>query len=102
MAEDQEPISTLEADSSMEGWDGITYVIFAAEWQCPPEDYQGRLEVAREAIGQPSRAFDLHDPACPRTEGEACCCGLVSVFTNDRWVAYVDIRHQVVGKHPIH
>lgn len=99
MADDLEPISTVETDSSMEGWDGITYVIFAAERQCPPEDYQGRLEVARQAIGEPVSAFDLHDPACPKIEGGACCCGLVSVFTNDRWVAYVGMSHTVQAIH---
>lgn len=87
----------------MEGWDGVTYVIFAAEWQCLPEDYQGRLEVARQAIGDPLRAFDFHDPACPRIDGGDCCaCGLVSIFTNDRWVAYVDMFHALQSVDSIH
>lgn len=43
MAEDQEPISTVEADSSMEGWDGFTYVIFAPERQFAPEATKGAL-----------------------------------------------------------
>lgn len=102
MADDLEPISTVETDSSMEGWDGITYVIFAAERQCPPEDYQGRLEVARQAIGEPVSAFDLHDPACPKIEGGPCRCGLVSIFTNDRWVAYVDMAHALQAVYAIH
>lgn len=102
MAEDQEPISTLETDTTMEGWDGVTYVIFAAERQCAPEDYHGRLEVARAAIGDPSRTFDLHDPACPKIDGGPCCCGLVSVFTNDRWVAYVDMFHSLQAVHAMH
>jgi len=55
----------------MEGWDGVTYVIFAAERQCPSEDYQGRLEVARQAIGELWRAFDLHDPACSTGSSES-------------------------------
>lgn len=101
MADDQEPISTVETDSSMEGWDGITYVIFAAERQCAPEDYQGRLEVARQAIGEPVSAFDLHDPACPKIDGGPCCCGLVSIFTNDRWVAYVDMFHTLQAVHSL-
>ncbi|MGH8036497.1 MAG: hypothetical protein ACREPD_02025 [Stenotrophomonas sp.] len=101
VAEDQEPISTVEVDSSMEGWDGVTYVIFAAERQCLPEDYEGRLAVATQAIGQPWRHFDLHDPTCPRIDGGPCCCGLVSVFTNDRWVAYVDMSHAVQAVHSI-
>lgn len=101
MSDAPEAISEVEADSSVEGWDGVTYVIFAAEWQCPPEDYQGRQEVARAAIGQPLRAFDLHDPACPKIEGRACCCGLVTVFTNDRWVAYVDMFHTLVYQYPL-
>ena len=86
----------------MEGWEGITYVIFAAERQCRPEDYQGRLEVARQDIGEPWRAFDLHDPACPRIEGGDCACGLVSIFTNDRWVAYVDMFNRLQAIHSLH
>lgn len=101
MTDEQEPISTVDTDSSMEGWDGVTYVIFAAERQCLPEDYQGRLEVARQAIGEPLRAFDLHDPACPKVEGGACACGLVSIFTNARWVAYVDMYCRVQAIHPM-
>jgi hypothetical protein len=83
----------------VEPWDGVTYVIYAAERQCLPEDFEGRLEVARQAIGEPWRAFDLHDPLCPRAEGRDCTCGLVSVFTNDRWVAYVDAFHAVQAIH---
>lgn len=49
----------------------ITYVIYAAERQCLPEDYQGRIEVARQAIGEPWRAVDLHDPLCPKIEAGA-------------------------------
>lgn len=61
----------------MEGWDGFTYVIFAAERQFAPEDYQGRLEVARQAIGEPLRAFDLHDPAlAPRLRAGLAAAGL--------------------------
>lgn len=101
MTDDQEPISNVDTDSSMEGWDGVTYVIFAAERQCLPEDFQGRLEVARQAIGEPWRAFDLHDPLCPKIEGRECACGLVSVFTNDRWVAYVDAFHILQIVHPV-
>lgn len=101
MTDDQEPISTVDTDSPMEGWDGVTYVIFAAERQCLPEDFQGRQEVARAAIGQPLRAFDLHDPACPKIEGRECTCGLVSIFTNDRWVAYVDMFHNLQAVHPL-
>lgn len=71
MTDEQEPISTVDTDSSMEGWDGVTYVIFAAERQCLPEDFQGRLQVARQAIGEPWRAFDLHDPACRSRVGTA-------------------------------
>lgn len=102
MTNDQEPIPTVDTDREAEIWDGVTCVIYAAEKQCPPDDYAKRLEVARRAIGEPWRAFDLHDPACPKTEGQACCCGLVSVFTNDRWVAYVDMFHTLQTVHAIH
>lgn len=101
MADDREPISTVDADSLVEPWDGVTYVIYAAERQCLPEDFEGRVEVARQAIGDPWRAFDLHDPACPKTEGGCCACGLVSVFTNDRWVAYVDMFHNLQATHSL-
>lgn len=88
--------------SPMESWDGVTDLIFASERQCLPEDYQGRLEVARQAIGEPTRAFDLHNPACPRVEGGNCACGLVSIFTNDRWVAHVDMFRAIQEIYPLH
>jgi hypothetical protein len=95
-------VSTVDTDSKPEVWDGITYVIYAAEQECLPEDYQGRLEVARQAIGEPWRAFDLHDPACPKIDGGECARGLVSVFTNGRWVAYVDMSHGLQALHSLH
>lgn len=71
MANDREAISTLEADSSQESWDGVTYEVFAAERQCLPEDFEGRMQVAAAAIGAPWRAYDLHDGLCPILRGGA-------------------------------
>lgn len=41
----------------------VTYVIFAAERKSCLRGLRTRLEVARKAIGEPCRVFDLHDPA---------------------------------------
>lgn len=65
MADDQEAISTVEPDGSPETWDGVTYEVFAAERQCLPEDFEGRMQVATAAIGAPWRAYALHDGRCP-------------------------------------
>lgn len=91
----------MDADKQGGGLDGIIYDIYAAEGQCLPEDYQVRLDVARQAIGEPLRVFDLHEPACPRTDGRDCACGLVSIFTNERWVAYVDMFHAIQEIYPL-
>lgn len=102
MADDREAISTLDADSSQESWDGVTYVVFAAERQCLPEDLEGRMQVATAAIGVPWRAYDLHEGRCPILVGGNCQCGLVSYFSNGRWIAGVDIFHSVVNQYSLH
>lgn len=102
MAEEQTSISTLEADGPSEAWDGVTYVVFAAERQCLPEDFEGRAEVAKEAIGEPWKAYDLHDGRCPAWTGGHCQCGLVSCFSNGRWVAEVDMSHSLQQVHSLH
>lgn len=93
MADDREAISTLEADSSHESWDGVTYKVLAAERQCLPEDFEGRMQVAAAAIGAPWKAYDLHDGRCPAWAGRHCQCGLISCFSNGRLVAEVDMFH---------
>lgn len=102
MADDQTPISTVETDRSEETWDGVTYVVYAAERQCLPEDFEGRAEVARDAIGEPWRAYDLHDGRCSAWTGGHCQCGLISCFSNGRWVAEVDMFHSVQDIYPLH
>lgn len=102
MAEDRTPISTLEVDGAAEAWDGVTYEVFAAERQCLPEDFEGRMQVATAAIGAPWRAYDLHDGLCPVLSGGNCQCGLVSYFSNGRWIAGVDIFHCVVDQYSLH
>lgn len=102
MAEEQTSISTLEGDGPPEVWDGVTYVVFAAERQCLPEDFEGRAEVANEAIGEPWKAYDLHDGRCPAWTGGHCQCGLVSCFSNGRWVVEVDVFHSVVDRYSLH
>lgn len=102
MAEEQTSISTLETDGPPEVWDGVTYVVFAAERQCLPEDFEGRAEVAKDAIGEPWKAYDLHDGRCPAWTGGHCQCGLISCFSNGRWVAEVDIFHSVQDIYPLH
>lgn len=47
MADDQTPISTVETDRSQEAWDGVTYVVFAAEPCRLP------AEILRLSIGRP-------------------------------------------------
>lgn len=101
MADDQTPISTVETDRSQEAWDGVTYVVYAAERQCLPEDFEGRAEVAQDAIGEPWKAYDLHDGRCPAWAGGHCQCGLVSCFSNGRWVAEVDMFHSVIDQHSL-
>jgi len=101
MAEEQTSISTLEGDGPPEVWDGATYVVFAAERQCLPEDFEGRAEVARDAIGEPWKAYDLHDGRCPAWAGGHCRCGLVSCFSNGRWVVEVDMFHSVIDQHSL-
>jgi hypothetical protein len=102
VADDQTPISTVETDRSQEAWDGVTYVVYASERQCLPEDFEGRAEVAKDAIGEPWRAYDLHDGRCPAWTGGHCQCGLVSCFSNGRWVAEVDVFHSVIDQHSLH
>ncbi len=101
MADDQVTNSTVESGSP-EAWDGVTYVVFAAERQCLPEDFEGRAEVAKEAIGEPWGAYDLHDRRCPVWAGGRCQCGLISCFSNDRWVAEIDMFHSVQAIYAIH
>lgn len=101
MADDQTPISTVETDRSQEAWDGVTYVVYAAERQCLPEDFEGRAEVAKDAIGEPWRVYDLHDGRCPAWTGGHCRCGLISCFSNGRWVAEVDMFHSVIDQHSL-
>ena len=102
MADDREAISTLEADSSHESWGGVTYEAFTAERQCLPEDFEGRMQVAAAAIGAPWRAYDLHDGLCPILRGGNCQCGLVSYFSNGRWIAGVDMFHSIQDIFPLH
>lgn len=93
VTDEQEPISTVDTDSPLKSWDGVTYVIYAAERQFLPEDYQDRLEVARQAIGEPGRRPPR--PSVPQDRVTARAFGLVSIFTNARWVAYVDAVHSL-------
>ncbi len=102
VADDREAISTLEVDNSQESWDGVTYEVFAAERQCLPEDFEGRMQVAAAAIGAPWRAYDLHDGRCPALSGGNCQCGLVSYFSNERWIAGVDMFHSIQDIFPLH
>ncbi|PJL60173.1 hypothetical protein B9Y82_16145 [Stenotrophomonas maltophilia] len=80
----------------------MTYEVFAAERQCLPEDFEGRMQVAAAAIGAPWRAYDLHDGRCPAWTGRHCQCGLVSCFSNARWVAEVDMFHSLQAVHLMH
>lgn len=102
MADEQTPFSTVETDRSQEAWDGVTYVVYAAERQCLPEDFEGRAGVAKDAIGEPWKAYDLHDGRCPAWAGGHCQCGLVSCFSNGRWVAEVDMFHSLQSLYSLH
>jgi len=79
----------------------VTYVVFAAERHCLPEDFEGRAEAAKDAIGEPWRAYDLHDGRCPAWTGGHCQCGLVSCFSNGRWVVEIDLFHSVIDQHSL-
>lgn len=92
MADDQMPISTVETDRSQEAWDGVTYVVYAAERQCLPEDFESWAEVAKDAIGEPWKAYDLHEGRCPAWTGGHCQCGRLAVSATAggwlRWTCF--------------
>lgn len=48
------------------------------------------------------KGYDLHDGRCPVLNGGNCQCGLVSYFSNGRWIAGVDMFHSTQDIFPLH
>lgn len=58
-------------------------------------EFLDRMGVAQEYRPDVYRHYVIHDSRCPATAtaGEACDCGLISVFASDRAMVIVDCQH---------